>query len=128
ALGLATFDDPKIGAVLIQKWGSLYAHQRPDVISALVSRPAWAAMLLDAIANGQIARSDLDAYHARQIRAFNKEALTKRLAEVWGDVRETDEAKKAFMAKLKALLTPEVLAKADLSAGRALFNATCAVC
>ena len=128
ARGLATFDDPKVGALLLQRYGGMYAHQRPEAIGALVSRPAWATMLLDAIANGQIARTDLDAYHARQIRAFNNDALTKRLADVWGDIRETDEAKKALMTKLKAQLTPEVLAKADLSAGRALFNATCAAC
>jgi putative heme-binding domain-containing protein len=128
ARGLTSFDDSKICALLIQKYGSLYVHQRPEAIGALVSRPAWAARLLDAIANGQIARADLDAYHARQIRAFNDDALTKRLTEVWGEARETDEAKKALMAKQKAQLTPGVLAKADLSAGRALFNVTCAAC
>lgn len=128
ARGLAHFDDPKIGALLLQKYGGIYAHLRPDAMAALVSRPAWAAMLLDAIANGQIARADLGAYHARQIRAFDDDALTKRLAEVWGEVRETDDAKKALVAKLKSQLTPEILAKADLPAGRALFTQTCAVC
>ena len=128
ARGLASFDDPKIGALLVQKYGGMSVHQRLDTIGALVSRPKWATLLLDAIANGQIARTDLDAYCARQIRAFNNDALTKRLVEVWGEVRETDEAKKAFMTKLKAQLTAEVLAKADLSAGRALFNVTCSAC
>ena len=128
ARGLASFDDPKIGTLLLQKYGGLNADQRPDALGALVSRPAWAAMLLDAIASGQIARNDLGAYHARQIRSFNHEALTKRLAAVWGEVRETDDAKKALIAKLKAQLIPDVLVKADLPAGRALFTQTCAVC
>ena len=128
ARGLANFDDPKIGALLIQKYGGMYAHQRPDAMGALVARPAWAAMLLDAIANGQIARTDLGAFHARQIRSFNDDALTRQLGEVWGEVRESDEAKKALIAKLKAQFTPAVLAKADLPAGRALFAQTCAVC
>ena len=128
ARGLANFDDPKIGTLLIQRYGGLYPQMQPDAIGALASRPAWAAMLLDAIARGQIPRTDLGAYHARQIRSFNDNAITKRLAEVWGDVRETDDAKKALIAKLKAQLTPDLLAKADLAAGRALFTQACAVC
>jgi putative membrane-bound dehydrogenase-like protein len=128
ARGLAIFDDPKIGKLLVQKYGSLYPAMRPDVLGTLVARPVWAAMLLDAIANGQIARTDLGAFHARQIRSFNNEALTMRLAEVWGEVRETDDAKKVLIAKLKNQLTPDILAKADLPAGRALFAQTCAVC
>ena len=127
ARGLANFDDPKIGTLLIQKYGGMNA-QKTDALGTLVSRPVWAKALLDAIANGQIARNDLGAYHARQIRSFNNEALTKRLAEVWGEVRETDDAKKTFIAKLKAQLTPDVLVKADLPAGRSLFTQTCAVC
>jgi hypothetical protein len=117
ARGLATFDDPKVGALLLQRYGGMYAHQRPEAIGALVSRPAWATMLLDAIANGQIARTDLDAYHARQIRAFNNDALTKRLADVWGDIRETDEAKKALMTKLKRNSRPRCSRRADLAGG-----------
>jgi putative membrane-bound dehydrogenase-like protein len=128
ARGLANFDDPKLGALLVEKYRGMYQHVRPEAIGALVSRPAWAATLLDAIANGQIGRADLDAFHARQIRAFNSATLTQRLAEVWGEVRETDDAKKALMAKLKTQLTPDVLARADLSAGRAIFNQACAVC
>ena len=128
ARGLASFDDPKIATLLLRKYGSLNADQRADALGTLVARPAWAATLLDAIANGQLARKDLSAYHARQIRSFNHDALTKRLGEVWGEVRESDDAKKYLIAKLKNQLTPEVLAKADLPAGRALFTQTCAVC
>ena len=36
--------------------------------------------------------------------------------------------KKALIAKLKARLTPDTLAKADLSAGRVTFSTVCAAC
>ena len=78
----------------------------------LVSRPAFAGPLLDALAQNKISRSDLSAFHVRQIRSFNDDALSKRLAEVWGELRDTSDDKKALIAKLKTQLTPAVLAGA----------------
>ena len=128
ARGLAVFDDAAIGALLVGKYGGFQAGERSDVIGVLASRPAWARALLDAIAAGSIARGDLGAFHARQIRAFNDEALTKRLAEVWGEIRPTDDAKRELISKLKTQLTPDAVKQADPRAGRALFAQTCAVC
>jgi putative heme-binding domain-containing protein len=84
--------------------------------------------LLEEIAAGRIAREDVSAYHARQIRSFNDESLTKQLRQVWGEVRESSEDKRALITKLKTTLTPEVLAKADKSAGRAVYSQVCATC
>src|SRR5438045_2109547 len=126
--GLAVSDDPQVGKLLVAKYGGFQAGERSDVIGVLASRPVWAGALLDAIAAGGIARGDLGAFHARQIRSFNDEALTKRLAEVWGEIRSTDDGKRALIAKLKLQLTPDAVKHGDAPAGRALFAQTCAVC
>jgi putative heme-binding domain-containing protein len=125
---LAVTDDPKVGTLLVTKYGGFQTGERSDVIGVLASRPVWAGALLDAIAAGGIARGDLGAFHARQIRSFNDEALSKRLAEVWGEIRSTDEGKRALIAKLKTQLTPDAVKHGSSSAGRALFAQTCAVC
>ena len=38
-----------------------------------------------AVGAGKIARTDLSAFHARQIRSFNDEAMNAQLAKVWGE-------------------------------------------
>jgi putative heme-binding domain-containing protein len=80
------------------------------------------------MAGGSIARADLTAFHARQIRAFGDEALTKQLVEVWGELRESPADKKALVEKLKGELTPSVLASANLASGRALYASVCGAC
>jgi putative heme-binding domain-containing protein len=98
------------------------------LFSALVSRPAFAQALLEAVAEGKIARADISAFHARQIRSLDNADLNKKLAEVWGEFRDSSNEKQQLIAERKALLTPAALAKADKSQGRMAFNTACASC
>jgi putative membrane-bound dehydrogenase-like protein len=126
--GLAQEDDPALGAKIVGAYRSFTLGDRPQVITALVSRPAWARALLDAIAAGKIPRTDIAAFHARQILNLNDPALSARLKEVWGDLRESPAAIKELIAKLRVVLTPDALAHADPHAGRAVFAGICATC
>lgn len=128
ARGLALSEDPAVGVKLAKSYKSFHPSERAAVIETLVSRPIFARALLDELAAGRIAREDVSAYHARQIRSFNDEGLTKQLGQVWGEVRDGGEDKRALIAKWKATLTAETLAKADKSAGRAVFSQVCTAC
>jgi putative membrane-bound dehydrogenase-like protein len=128
ARGLVLFDDPAIGAKLAKNYKSFHSSERKTLIDALVSRPAFAKALLDEIAAGKIPREDISAFYARQIRSLNDAALSKQLAEVWGEMRDSSDDKRALMAKLKAQLTPDVLVGADKGAGRVVFESICAAC
>jgi putative heme-binding domain-containing protein len=98
------------------------------LITTLVSRAVFAKALLDAIGANVVPKEDLSAFHARQIRSFNDEKLNQRLGEVWGVIRDSDADKKKAMADWKGKLTTDVLAKANKSAGREIFNVACANC
>jgi len=124
ARGLALFDDPEIGKQLAKN----YRKFATNIIDTLVSRPAFAKAMLSEMAAGKIPRADLSAFHARQIRSFNDEALTKQLTEAWGELRESAADKKQLIEKVKAQLTTATLAKANLSQGRVLFTAVCGAC
>ncbi len=126
--GLATFDDPAAAKLAVRNWERLRADARPGVIGSLCSRPVFAQALLTAIRAGKIARENLTAYHARQIAALGDAAVSALIAEVWGEIRTTPDDKKRRIAALKTALTPDVLAKADIAKGRALFTQTCAAC
>lgn len=126
--GLATFDDPAAAKLAVRNWERLRADARPGVIGSLCTRPVFAQALLTAIRAGKIARENLTAYHARQIAALGDAAVSALLAEVWGEIRTTPDDKKRRITALKTALTPDVLAKADIAKGRALFTQTCAAC
>lgn len=126
--GLALFDDPAVGELLVRSLDKVQASERSAVIGALVSRAGFARTLLSEVAAGRIARGEITAFHARQIRALGDAGLSRQLAEVWGDVRETNREKAKTIAGFKARLAPGQLAKADLVRGRVLYETRCAAC
>ena len=130
AKGLALFDDPQIGEQLARKYRRFHPDDRPNLLELLVSRRSFASSLLDVLADGKsgLPLSEITAVHARQIRSLGDDKLNDRLAAVWGEFRETPADRQKLMNDMKHLLSPEKLAHADLSAGRLLFDKTCAQC
>jgi putative membrane-bound dehydrogenase-like protein len=126
--GLATVDHAETPQRVLDRFARLTPEGKSIAISTLVARPASAKELLNAVAENQIPRREVSAFHARQILSFSDEALTKQLAQVWGEVRSSNAEKQQLAAKWKASLTPERLQTAKLSEGRALFAKSCANC
>ncbi|MFN6106931.1 MAG: PVC-type heme-binding CxxCH protein, partial [Planctomycetaceae bacterium] len=125
---LALVDHPENATRILNVYPRLDPETRQAAIGTLTARASTAAALLEAIAAERVRRQDVSAFHARQIRSLQDEALSQKLTEVWGETRESPADKQALAAKLKAQLTPERLAEANVSQGRALFQKTCATC
>lgn len=129
ARGLLEHDQTAAAATqVLHAWAGIRPEDRPAVIGALTARTASAGALLEAVANGQVPRSAVTAYHARQIANLNDASLTRRLSEVWGKVQSSDSEKKQLEQQYKTLLTADRLKSADPSRGRQVFSQTCAVC
>lgn len=126
--GLALFDDPSIARRLADSHGAFHPSERRVLIDVLASRPSFATALLERVAQGKIARSEITPFHARQIRSFGDDAINRLLAETWGTSRDNDADKRQTINKLRTQLTPERLATADRRAGRLIFNSHCAAC
>src|SRR5262249_36125852 len=73
--GLALFDDAEIGKSLARNYRAFHPTDRSAVFDVLVSRPSFARALLEQIAAGRIPRSDLTAFHARQIQSLGDAPL-----------------------------------------------------
>ena len=125
--GLAGYSDMDIPVLLIGHYPRLRPEAQAAVIDTLVSRPEYAAALLAAVEAKQIEPRDISAFHARQIRSFEKEDLNQKLSKHWGEVRTSSADKEQQMKTWKEKLTPR-LGAANLSAGRQLFAKTCANC
>ncbi len=128
AAGLAQETGPEIGQQLVKAYYSFGPLDRSQVISILSSRKAWATALLTAVSQGQIDREAISPFQARQIASLGDTALDALLAKTWGQVRESPAERREQIAKLRAELTPEVLAGADKRAGRAVFEKSCSNC
>ena len=129
AASLALQDDPANAQAILAAWPRLPAAERPAVIAALLSRPTWASLTLDAIAAGTLPRDQLGAFQARQIRDFADAALTQKLNALLGDSAPLDAPDPAAaLAAWQARLQPAALAQADPQQGRLLFNAVCGQC
>ncbi len=130
--GLASFDDPPAADRILARYKALSPHERPAALAVLVSRPAFAKVLLNHVESPVekivIPRSDLTPVLARQIRSFNDASLTRKLAEVWGEVRDSTAEKQQLIATLKAKLTPEFIRTGEASQGRVIYGAVCAAC
>jgi len=126
--GLAGFDEEKLGHEIAKRWGKYAVEERGVVLETLISRPTWAAALLEAMAQGKLPKDQLSALHARHIRAFDDKALIAKLEEVWGVLKESSADKRAQIETLKKALPKEVLAAADLSAGRQVYQLVCMSC
>ena len=125
---LAQYDAPNTPEKLLGVLGILSPEGRGEVVNTLTSRPAYAKVLLKLLRDKQIQPPEISAYHARQILSFEDKDLTKELTELWGDVRTSPSEKKELIQRFKAELSQAVLAKADLGAGRGVYQKTCANC
>ena len=128
AQGLASIDDPEVARMLVERYRNFRAPERPKIVSILASRASFASVLLDAIRDGRIPREALSAFQVRQIHSLGEPRLRETVAEVWGEVRESPEEKRRAIETLRSELTPERLAEADRTAGRATFVDACQNC
>lgn len=126
--GLSVYEDAKTPALALSYYDQLSPDDRSEVISVLVSRPAYARALLDAVANGRLKRADISAFHARQIASLGNKELNERLTNLWGELRKTQTEKQHAINRYKSILPADRLQKADLSKGRAVYVKTCAPC
>lgn len=126
--GLAYYDDSLTPNKILGRLKAYSAAERAEAINTLTARPAYARALLQAVRDGKIPAAEISAFHARQIAGFNDEQLGKELKELWGEVRVSAAEKKALIERYKVELTAKSDKPADLSAGRALFQKSCANC
>jgi putative heme-binding domain-containing protein len=126
-LGGAKFADADVPKALLSNWPNKQEWRAANV-SALSSRAAWAKQLLAFVEKHPAVREDITPFQARQLRNLGDDALNQQLTKVWGELRDTPEAKKQELARWQSLLTPAALAKADAGKGRLIFASACAAC
>jgi putative membrane-bound dehydrogenase-like protein len=126
--GLAAFSHPETPKLLVIRYSGFRNPAKREAINTLVSRAAYAKVLLESIASKKLSRDEISAFQIRQIQSFENDSLSKQVATIWPELKEQSAAKAKRIASLRTSLTKESLEKADRSAGRLLFSKSCANC
>lgn len=125
---LASLGDDSTAERLVEIYPTLGVEDKRDAINTLVTRPNYAAVLLTALENQTVPRSDVHAFQVRQIVGFENEELTNRLREAWGEIRNSAADRVARIEQLKALVSGPMMEQASAGRGRVVFDKTCASC
>lgn len=123
---LSRLDDPEVGSFALAYYPKLATDLQPKAIELLTQRPSWAAALLAAMEKKQIPASALSSLQARRIADLGDEQLSKRLGEVWGQVRSgRDPQRERVVAEMRHLVrtTP-----GDAVKGQLIFSKVCGQC
>ncbi len=126
--GLAAYDDPNTPQAILAQYSGFSSAEKRDARNTLASRVNFARALLDGVGAKKVPVGDVSADIVRQIRNLKNADLDKRLAEVWGVVRDTPADRAKLMASYKKMLTAASIRGPDSSLGRAVFAKTCAQC
>jgi putative heme-binding domain-containing protein len=125
---LARFDDASIGKRIVGFFGHLPLDQgvRPAAVATLISRPAWATTLLNAVRSGSIPKSEISPEQLSRLRKSDDKALVALTNEIFGPERKPTSAEK--LREFERVKRIVLAAPGDVSAGKALFTARCATC
>jgi putative membrane-bound dehydrogenase-like protein len=126
--GLAGYDDPQTPAAIVAIYGKLNLAEKRDALATLASRLAYARAMLDAVADKKIAAAEVSADIVRSLRNLKDAALTARIADVWGVVRDSPADRLKEIARYRKLLESPAKPQADVALGHAIYAKTCQQC
>jgi putative heme-binding domain-containing protein len=125
---ISRFDSSEVSAGLLRRFTNFAAADRTAALDALTSRPAFALALLDAVANGQVPRDQLTAFHVTRLINLKNADVDKRVAATWGRIQQTPAEKNTQIAKLEKTFNEAPLWAYNAGAGKQHFQKLCAQC
>lgn len=126
--GLAAVHHPETGKILVDRFSSLAPPTKFEAANTLASRVEFATAMLQGVADSKVDRKFISPFLLRQMQTLGNEALSNKVAELWPELKQLSADKQKKIADWKGKLTPKVVAAANASKGRVLFEQSCAKC
>ncbi len=121
---LAAYDDPDAAPAILKLYPVLSMSEKRDALNTLAARKPSASALLDALRDKAVPKQDFTAAVIRQLSDYAE--LRERVAQEWGIVRPTPEARAKDIEKMRRELLKGP--PGDPASGRAIFSRTCMQC
>lgn len=125
---LTRYNDPSVPDQLLKRVSEWKGTELSTAMEALCSRATWANIVLDRIAAGQLPKSSLTAFYARQMASLGDSALKARLEKEWGKLGQSSGELKAEVSKLSTAYRSAPLWAYSDEAGAGHFKKLCAQC
>lgn len=121
---MANFEEKKLGNLLIDRYADFNTADQQLAIQTLSARSLYGQLLTKALKAESIAKKDIPAYAARQLRRV----VGNGFVEFWGPIDQVEGDKAATYQRYQTLLSDVAVAGADPAHGRLLFTTTCGAC
>ena len=109
---------------LVNSMNGLKPELRTQAFDAILKRPESSLALLAAIADGKVDPKDIGPGNVARLRTHPNKNVAKQANAMMEKLNPGAKAKNEIIAKL----TPEVEKPGNLTNGKAMFTAACAVC
>ncbi|KAA5539902.1 c-type cytochrome [Roseiconus nitratireducens] len=111
-------------SILLERYRDFPSEAQRATVETLATRERYAQALVAALKRGTVKREEIPSYVARSL----DELMGESFRNVYGTIPALQQDTAERIAKFKSIITPDLLAKADPSNGRAVFNKTCGAC
>lgn len=126
---MAGFNDRRVVTLLLRLYSDLNKFGRQAIVDTLLERADTANALMDAIEAGNIPKSAISAFQARQIQGLSDPGLSIRLENLWGHTNPSPEAIASRIKDLRMILKDQAFMRdADIASGRQTFEQRCMTC
>ena len=122
---LQRFDDPKVARTLLELHSEFTAKLRASAQAILVSRSAWARLLLATVEKGELKKEQIGVANLLAIQNLHDPQCDVLLKKHWGRLTKSSTEKEAQIAKARQILAS---GKGDAKAGREIFTLLCSSC
>ncbi len=122
---LSSTTSPNVAATLVDNWPSLTPGLRTDAVAVLLARPATTLALLDAIAEGKIALSDLTLDQRQTLRSHPDSKIRSAAERLTSAAGATVNADRQKVIENYAAATHR---SGNAAQGKLLFTKNCANC
>lgn len=121
---VASYNKEALGETLIKAFPYLSQSEKQEALQSLSSRPIYGRQLANAIKEKVIAKREIPAFVARQLRRV----VGNGFVEIWGPIDDISNNKEASYKKYRRLLSEQAIAGADPMNGRLVYQRACWAC
>ena len=119
---LSSFTAPEVAAIMLERFAVFSPRLKGQATDALLSRPAWASKLLDAIESGDVSAGDVDPARLKLLADHRDETIRAKAAAL---VKQFQVSKRGDVVEAyKSVLET----KGDAERGKQVFAKVCAAC
>ena len=119
---LGSFDQKEVAPLLLSRFDQLTPEVKGRALDVLISRPAWALQVLEAIEAKQVAAADLDATRLKLLSESSDDQIRRLTAKLARTSISSDRAE--VLAQYKSVLE----AVGDATRGKEVFKKNCSAC